>query len=156
LFLFIWLVAEISQQALRIDALNQIWRPGYVGADEEVIKQMYHWMIIASEGLSDSGYFLVIYGFGIGSLLYGLALIKETGFAKWIGTSLLFIGLLSLCSFLRYYLGLDWLDAPVNFAYTWIYPYLQPTVRIAIGIWLLQEISIKYEEGVVEKNRIIN
>lgn len=140
-FMLIWAFAEMSQQALLIDTLNQIWRPGYLGADNDVSKNMFTTLIRAASGISDSKYFLVIYGFGLGSLFYGLAMIWESGFAKWIGISLLFIGVLSLSSFARYYLGINALNAAVNWSYEWIYSYLQPLVRIAIGIWILLEVK---------------
>ncbi len=141
LFLLVWAYTEMSQQSLLIDTLNQIWRPGYIKADNEVSKNMFTTLIKAASGISDSKYFLVIYGFGVGSFLYGLAFVRENGLGKWIGISLIFIGILSLSSFLRYYLGLNSLNGIVNWSYEWIYSYLQPLVRIAIGIWILKEIK---------------
>ena len=140
-FLLVWALTEISQQSLLIDSLNQIWRPGYVEAENEVTKNMFITLINAANGISDSKYFLVIYGFGIGSLLYGMAFVQQNGLAKWIGVALLFIGLLSISSFARYYLGISSLNTIVNWSYEWIYPYLQPLVRIAIGIWIFKEIK---------------
>ncbi|MEM7381167.1 MAG: hypothetical protein AAF361_08200 [Bacteroidota bacterium] len=141
LFLLVWSLTEMSQQALLIDTLNQIWRPAYAAAEGEVEKTAYETLIRAANGISDSKYFLVIYGFGLGSLLFGLAFIREQSLARWIGWALIFIGLLSLASFGRYYLGLGFLDSPVNFSYKFIYPYLQPLVRIAIGLWIFKIIS---------------
>ncbi|RKN78503.1 hypothetical protein [Ulvibacterium marinum] len=144
LFLLVWAYTEMAQQSLLIDTLNQIWRPGYVEADNEVSKNMFETLIKAANGISDSQYFLVIYGFGLGSLFYGLALAQEGGLGKWIGIALLFIGILSLSSFARYYLGVTSLNEIVNWSYKWIYTYLQPLVRIAIGVWILMEIKKRY------------
>lgn len=144
LFLLVWAYTEMAQQSLLIDTLNQIWRPGYVEADNEVSKNMFETLIKAANGISDSQYFLVIYGFGLGSLFYGLALVQESGLGKWIGIALLFIGILSLSSFARYYLGVTSLNEIVNWSYKWIYTYLQPLVRIAIGVWILMEIKKRY------------
>lgn len=140
LFLLVWAYTEMSQQALLIDTLNQIWRPGYLQADGEVSKQMFTTLINVANGISDSKYFLVIYGFGLGSFLFGLAFLHEKHLGKWIGISLLFIGILSLSSFMRFYLGVSSLNGIVNWCYEWIYSYLQPLVRVAIGIWILKEI----------------
>ncbi len=140
-FLLIWAYTEMSQQALLIDALNQIWRPGYLNAENEAVKTTFFTLIEGASGISDSKYFLVIYGFGLGSLLYGLAFINQSGWAKLIGVSLVFIGLLSLFSFGRYYLGLSFLNPIVNWSYEWIYTYLQPLVRIALGIWIFKKIK---------------
>jgi hypothetical protein len=147
LFLFIWAFTELGQQALLIDALNQMWRPGYLGADDEVTKNMFTTLITAVGGLSDSKYFVVIYGFGLGSLFYGLALMNIAGYAKWIGYSLIFIGVLSLSSFGRYYLGLSFLNGFADFSYTYIYPYLQPLVRVAIGFWIFQNLKSLNNSG---------
>ncbi len=139
LFLLLWAFTEMSQQALLIDALNQMWRPGYVNADGEAMKEMFRTLMTAAGGISDSKYFLVVYGFGLGSLIYGLAFVQESGLPKWIGISLLFIGTLSLLSFARYYLDATSLNGIVNWCYEWLYSYLQPLVRVAIGVWILQE-----------------
>lgn len=144
LFLLVWAYTEMAQQSLLIDTLNQIWRPGYVEAGNEVSKNMFETLIKAANGISDSQYFLVIYGFGLGSLFYGWALAQESGLGKWIGIALLFIGILSLSSFARYYLGVTSLNEIVNWSYKWIYTYLQPLVRIAIGVWILMEIKKRY------------
>ncbi|MFY0684981.1 MAG: hypothetical protein JXR20_10550 [Balneola sp.] len=141
LFLSIWAYTEMSQQSLLIDALNQIWRPGYANTDEEVSKRMFTTLIKVANGISDSNYFLLIYGFGTGSFLFGLALVCENILGKLLGISLLFIGILSLASFARYYLGVSLLNNSVNWLYEWIYTYLQPLVRIGIGIWILNEIK---------------
>ena len=143
LFLFVWAYSEIAQQALLIDTLNQIWRPAYLEAPSETIKIMFETLIRGASGISDSKYFLVIYGFGIGTLCYGFAFFQEGGRAKWLGLALVFIGVLSLCSFLRYYLGMSSLDGLVNWVYKYIYPYLQPLVRIAMGLWLLNEVKTR-------------
>jgi hypothetical protein len=145
LFLLVWAYTEMAQQSLLIDTLNQIWRPGYMEADNEASKNMFETLIKAANGISDSKYFLVIYGFGLGSLFYGSALIWESGLGKWIGIALLFIGILSLSSFARYYLGVTSLNEIVNWSYEWIYAYLQPLVRIAIGVWILMEVKKRYD-----------
>lgn len=140
-FLFSWAYTEMSQQALLIDGLNQLWRTGYLETDDTTIKSLYKTLITGASGISDSYYFVVIYAFGLGSLFYGLALRREEVLGRAIGFSLIFIGCLSLASFLRYYLGLSFLNEPVNWLYQWVYPYLQPIVRIAIGVWIWQRVK---------------
>ena len=142
-FLFVWAYTEMSQQSFLIDALNNYWRPGYIEADTDSIKNAFFTLIYGSTGISDSKYFLLIYGFGLGSLLYGLAIYTRHGLGKYIGIALIFIGILSLLSFSRYYLGLVFLSSIVDWVYDWIYAYLQPLVRIAIGIWIFNEIKMK-------------
>jgi len=141
LFLLLWAFTEIMQQSLLIDALNQIWRPAYLNAEDQITQDMYRTLIKGAIGISDSHYFVVIYGFGLGTLFYGLALIQLKEWAKWIGVALVFIGLLSIISFIRYYLNFGQLSLIVDGAYQWVYPYLQPVVRIALGVWILKEIN---------------
>ena len=57
MFLFVWAYTEMSQQALLIDSLNQIWRPGYFMAMDEMSRFEYKTLISAAEGISDSKYF---------------------------------------------------------------------------------------------------
>jgi hypothetical protein len=144
MFIFIWAYTEMSQQALLIDTLNQLWRPGYLSSTTDADRTIYKTLITGASGISDGKYFLVIYGFGVGSLLYGMALIREQRLGKWLGVSLLFIGLLSLGSFARYYLEASFMNGIVNWLYEWIYPYLQPLVRIGIGIWILKEMKLNH------------
>ena len=146
-FLLVWAYTEMSQQVLLIDALNNYWRPGFLAADESMSRNIYLTLIKGSDAISDSQYFLLLYGFGLGSLLYGLALVRENSWVKWIGTALIFIGVLSLCSFLRYYLGLEQLAPIVDWLYKWVYSFLQPLVRLALGAWLLLAMkeNIKHE-----------
>ncbi|MEL6659268.1 MAG: hypothetical protein AAFP77_04310 [Bacteroidota bacterium] len=135
-FLLVWAYTEMSQQSLLIDGLNQIWRPAYLAAQESADQNIYRTLITGTAGYSDSQYFLVIYGFGLGSLCYGLAFLSLGNWAKWLGGALVFIGLLSLAAFSRYYLGMNWLNWVVDSSYSYIYPYLQPLVRIGLGVWL--------------------
>ena len=139
LFLFIWAYTEMSQQALLIDGLNQFWRPGYLNAENEAAKTTFETLIKGTTAISDSQYFVVLYGFGLGSLFLGWALIHQPGLGKWIGYAQIFIGVLSIASFIRYFLGLSFLSPPANFTYQYIYPYLQPLVRVAIGVWIFKE-----------------
>lgn len=139
-FLSVWAYTEMSQQALIIDALNQYWRPGYLNADTDSARAIFATLIEGSKGIADSQYFLLIYGFGFGSLLFGVALFSQQGLAKWIGVAQIFIGLLSLLSFIRYYMGVSFMGPALDFGYDWIYPYLQPAVRVAIGVWLIQQV----------------
>ncbi|MEP2668746.1 MAG: hypothetical protein ABJH04_07120 [Cyclobacteriaceae bacterium] len=139
LFLLIWCYTEMAQQAFVIDALNQIWRAEYLGADHNE-KGTYHILFKVAGGLSDSYYFLLLYGFGLGTLLFALAFIQTSGLARWIGYVLVFIGVLSLLAFASYYLGLTALVDLVGWMYKWIYAWLQPAVRIAISVWLFNQI----------------
>jgi len=138
-FILVWALTEMAQQAFMIDTVNQIWRPDYLSEMDEINKADIRTQLSGVGGLWDFMYFLVIYGFGFGTLLFGLAMIKGDQFAHWIGYAFIFIGILSLLSFIRYYMGLRFLSGFVDWIYTWIYSVLQPLVRIALGIWLWKQ-----------------
>lgn len=140
-FLMVWAYSEMSQQALIIDGLNNFWRPGYLNAPNADSKQLFQTLIEGAKGFSSSQYFLIIYGFGIGSFLFGLALVMEPGLGRLIGISLLLIGIFSIAAFGMYYLGFGSLSKIINGWYQWVYAYLQPLVRIAIGYWIFVRIK---------------
>lgn len=140
-FLLLWCVMEMSQQALLIDALNQQWRPAFLAAQDEMSRDIYLTLIKGTNALSDSKYFVLLYGFAMGSLLYGSAMVREEDLARWIGIAFILIGLLSASAFTSYYLGLGFLSAGVTWCYKWVYPCLQPLVRLALGVWLLKALK---------------
>jgi hypothetical protein len=140
LFILVWAFSEMAQQAYMIDAVNQLWRPGYLQAADEAAKQAFYSQLVGAEAIRDSLYFLVIYGFGLGTLLIGLALLQTDRLGSWIGAAFVLIGILSISSFARYYLGMGFLSGPVDWVYDWIYPVLQPAVRIALGLWLWRQL----------------
>lgn len=140
-FLLVWVVMEMSQQALLIDALNQQWRPAYLAAEEQMGRDIYLTLIKGTNALSDSKYFVLLYAFALGSLLYGLAMIREQGLAKWIGFAFLLLAMLGLAAFMSSYLGFENLAATVAWCDTWVYPYLQPVTRLALGIWILSRLD---------------
>jgi len=141
-FILVWAFSEMAQQAYMIDGVNQAWRPEYLQTAEDATKAAIYSQLVGAEAVRDSMYFLVIYGFGMGTLLVGLGLRKTDRLAGWIGATFIFIGILSISSFLRYYLGLEFLSLPVDWVYDWVYPVLQPAVRVALGIWLWRQIGI--------------
>ncbi|NVJ96983.1 MAG: hypothetical protein HWE25_02460 [Alphaproteobacteria bacterium] len=134
-YLGIWAITEMSQQAYLIDALNQMWRPAYLAA-ESADKAQWKTMILAMNGISDTLYFVLIFGFGLGSFLFGLAFPRENNFDKWLGISITLIGGMSLLAFGYYYANASFAGPIVNFWYDWIYGPLQIGVRLALGGWL--------------------
>ena len=107
---------------------------------EESERESFRTMFEVASGFSDSYYFLLLYGFGMGTLLFGLAFIRLTGLGFWLGVAMIYIGMLSLTAFTGYYLGLP-VTTFTGWNYQWIYPVLQPAVRIGIGVWILIEIK---------------
>ena len=141
LFISIWAITEAAQQAFSIDAVNLYWRTGHVKETDDIIRSAYRINLIGAEAIRDSMYFLLLYAYGIGSTLIGVALIHETVVARISACGFLFFGALSLIAFADYYGGLVFVDAAVNFSFDWIYPILQPISRCLLGVWLWKSAS---------------
>jgi hypothetical protein len=137
-YLLLWTVTEMTQQAFVIDALNQYWRGGLLGAADTTERAAYETLLKGFTGISDSQYFVLLFGFGIGTTFFGFAFLKTDALGNAIGGMLLFIGLLSLTSFAGYYAGLSAVTPFTSWVYTNIYGVIQTGVRIAIGVWLLR------------------
>ncbi len=142
LAIIVWGFAEMAQQAFMIDAVNLVWRPEYLKEVNEIKKTALHTQLSGVGAISDTMYFLVQYGFGSGTLLMGIVLFKVKKLALWIGLANIFIGVSMLMAFTVNYLGLNLFLHPVNLFFEWIYPVLQPAVRITLGIWLWQQIKV--------------
>lgn len=138
-YLGIWAVTEMTQQAYLIDALNQMWRPAYLAA-ENIDKAQWKTLILATDGIADTLYFVLIFGFGLGSLLFGLAFPRHEAFSKWLGLAISTIGGMSLLAFLYYYAGAGFAGPAIDFWYDWIYGPLQIGVRLALGTWLWRRV----------------
>lgn len=137
-YLAIWTITEMSQQAYLIDALNQMWRPAYLAAAEEQ-KQIWQTLIMGMRGISDSQYFIVVFCFGVGSILTGAALYQHGGQARPLGAINCAIGVMSLLAFASYYTGLSEAGPLVQAWYAWIYGPLQVGARVWLGWWLYTE-----------------
>jgi len=141
LAILIWGFTEMAQQAFMIDAVNMIWRPEYLKEVNEINKTALHTQLSGVGAIWDTMYFLVKYGFGLGTLLMGIVLVKAKKLALWIGSANILIGTTMLMAFTADYLGLKFFLLPVDWFYDWIYPVLQPAVRITLGIWLWKQID---------------
>ncbi len=139
LFFLVWGVTECAQQAFAIDAVNQNWRPQYLSLTNERAKSAVFAQLTGAAAISDTMYFLLLYCFGIGSTLIGIALLQSATLAKITGSGFVFFGALSLAAFLNYYAGLVVLSPVVDFCFRNIYPVLQPISRLLLGIWLWKQ-----------------
>ena len=134
----IWTITEVTQQAYLIDALNQMWRPAYLAA-EAGDQAQWRTLIVGLRGISDSQYFVLLFGFSVGSILMGLAFIRQSQATKIIGYISFAIGCMSLLAFMSYYLRLPSVGSAIQIWYTWFYPALQIGVRLLLAWWLLRQ-----------------
>lgn len=135
-YLAVWAITEITQQAYTIDALNQYWRPAYLSSENASDTAAYYAMLKGFDGISNSLYFVLLFGFGVGTFLFGLAFLSAKIIETCIGISLIFIGVLSLTAFLGYYAGLSSITDVTDWIYAYLYGVVQTGVRIALGAWL--------------------
>ena len=135
-YLLVWAVTEMTQQAFIIDALNAYWRPGLLNAASDSERMAYETLITGFDGISDSQYFVLLFAFGVGTMLYGLAFLSADLLGSAIGLTLIFLGLVSLLAFMGYYAGATTVVPLSTWVYANLYGILQTGVRVAMGVWL--------------------
>jgi hypothetical protein len=140
-YLATWAITEMTQQAVNIVALNEYWRPAYLTAGNQTDTAAYYALLKGFEGYSESLYFVLLFGFGMGTLLFGLAFTSAGTFGvrnpeTVLGIVLILIGVLSLTAFLGYYSGLSSIVRVTDWIYAHFYGVVQIGVRIALGVWL--------------------
>lgn len=140
-YLGMWAFTEVSQQAYIIDALNQMWRPAYLAADAEN-RELWRTLITGMNGISDSQYFVVIFAFGVGTVLLGFAFTGRGALAMFLRYGMIVIGIMSLVAFLSYYAGLSGAGSTVGVWYSYIYGPLQIAIRLALALWLWRAASV--------------
>ena len=142
LAVLVWGIAEMAQQAFMIDAVNLVWRPDYLNEADVIKKTELQTHLSGVEAVWDTMYLIIQYGFGLGTLLIGIVLIKADKLAIWIGYTNILIGIFMLMAFTVNFMGLDFFLKPVNLFYGWAYPVLQPVVRFTLGIWLWKQVRL--------------
>ena len=135
-YLAVWAITEMTQQAYTIDALNQYWRPAYLGSENASDTAAYYSMLKGFDGISNSMYFVLLFGFGTGTFLFGLAFLSSNIIENCIGGTLIFIGALSLAAFIGYYAGPSSITQTTDWVYEHFYGVVQTGVRIALCAWL--------------------
>jgi hypothetical protein len=107
------------------------WRVAYPAADEAA-RAVIRINTAMYDGLWDAMYFLLLIGFAIGNLSFGLALIRGTGLTRIVGIFFLAAVALTLTDMTP---ELQWGSLPEPLA-RWSEPAIQPLGRVLIGIWL--------------------
>ena len=146
IFFIFWALTEALQQAFNLDALNNYWRPMLLNATDSETRITATHLLTAFNGIYDSFYFLLLFSFGIGSLLMGSLMIKGKRLQFIIAVSMIYFGVLSLISFITYY-G-PWPEASnfIAWNYQWIYASAQPLTRLLIA-WYLWQYSFESQKS---------
>ena len=127
----LWGATEAGQQALTLFAFNP-WRAAWLAGDPAVRATM-ELRTAVYDGAWNAMYFLLIVGFFIANLLYGLALIRGRGLSRVVGVLYVAAAALTLQIIIVEVGGGQLLPDAVNF---WVYPLIQPLARALIGVWL--------------------
>ncbi|MDZ7639818.1 MAG: hypothetical protein U5J83_16470 [Bryobacterales bacterium] len=126
----LWALTEAGQQALTLVAYHG-WAGAYATADvatQEVLRMqisIYH-------AIWDSMFLLLLIGFLLGNLLYGVAMVNSRGSAWILGVLFLAVAVLTAFGVSREIGGPG---LPPALA-VWLYPIVQPVSRLLVGLWL--------------------
>ncbi|MBC7901139.1 MAG: hypothetical protein H7070_13930 [Saprospiraceae bacterium] len=128
--------AELFRTSMGLFTLNRGWRAAYAETTQETVKSSLRIMMDAWPAVSDSLFFLLILGFLIGNLFYGLTLVRGVHLERIVGIALLIwtaIGVNTLADIA----GFRILSLP-----EWVSWTFQPAVRFMIAWWLWQTPTI--------------
>ena len=131
LFFVLWAFTEAAQQALTVVAFDRTWRASYAAADEAA-RAVIRTQVATYDALWDAMYFLVLIGFLLANILYGVATWRGRGLERVVSTLYFAAAGLTLALLSGELSGPE-LPPTVEF---WLYPALQPLARTLIGVWL--------------------
>ena len=128
----LWGFTEAAQQTLTLTAFHR-WADAYRAADMAA-RETLRTQIAVYDALWDSMFLLILLGFLVGNVLYGIATLHGRGLTRtisWLYFAAAFLTLTILSGELR---GPRLPDIISE----WLYPLLQPAARFLIGVWLWQ------------------
>ena len=126
----LWGFTEAAQQTLTLTAFHR-WAEAYRTADMAA-RETLRTQIAVYDALWDSMFLLLLLGFLVGNVLYGIATLHGRGLTRtisWLYFAAAFLTLTILSGELR---------GPTlpDIISEWLYPLLQPAARFLIGVWL--------------------
>jgi hypothetical protein len=126
--------AELFRTSLALFALNRDWRAGFArGNGDSGAQDVFRPLLAAWPGLNDALFFLLIVGFLLGNLFYGISFLSAAGgLDRLLAILLLIWAGLGCYTLLAQYSGVVSLPALPDWT-AWTY---QPLLRLLLGIWL--------------------
>jgi hypothetical protein len=131
----LWAFTEAGQQTLTLFAFDP-WREAYATADAAT-REAIRLRTDIYDGIWNGMYVLLLIGFAIGNLFFGIAMVREKYFTRIVGLFFLAGFALTLTNFAGEF-GFA-LPAPLD---SWSYPAIQPLGRVLVGIWLWRAAAI--------------
>lgn len=132
-------LAELLRTAMGLFAVNRAWRAGYAQATDESVKLGLRTLLEGWPGVSDGFFFLLVLGFLIGNLCFGLSYVRGAGAERYVGIALLLWSALGLNTLSGYFAGLNLVSVP-----EWVSWTFQPAVRFFIAWFLWHEVSAEF------------
>ena len=133
LWFILWGFTELLGVSINIWAVNMKWRAGFDAADAAG-REILTANLQGFSAIWDAMFFLLLVGFFLGTLFFGLAAARGKGLERLVGLLLLLAAPLTVGIFLGEYTPITWMNAVTG----WIYPFLQPVSRALMGVWLWQ------------------
>jgi hypothetical protein len=127
----LWAFLEAAQQGLTLVAFDRIWRRAFLAADATE-RAAIAGHVAVYDALWDALFFVLVIAIALGSLLYGLILVRGAGLERLVGVLYLLIATWS-----AHGTAVDW-GAPTlpTLLDDWLYPVVQPVARFLTGLWL--------------------
>jgi hypothetical protein len=133
-------VAELFRTSLALFALNRDWRASFARATSDYSAQdILRPLLAAWPGVNDALFFLLVVGFLLGNLCYGISFVSSPRrFDRLVGITLFLWAGLGCLTLLQQYAGVRSLPVPPDWI-AWTY---QPLVRVMIGLWLWNAVPV--------------
>jgi hypothetical protein len=126
----LWGFTEAGQQTLTLAAFHR-WARAWPEADSAT-REILRAHIATYDALWDAMFLLLLLGFFIANVLYGLATVRERGLTRMLGYFYFGAAFLTLAIFSGEVGG----PSLPPLLEAWLYPLLQPAARALIGVWL--------------------
>ena len=127
----LWAATEAGQQTMTLFAYDK-WRAAWATADE-LTRAQIRTNAMMYDGLWDAMYFLLLIGFTIGNLCFGLVMVRRRGLTRVVGGFFLAAAALTVFWNMLPELGGPTLPESIT---PWLYPAIQPLGRTLIGVWI--------------------
>jgi hypothetical protein len=131
----LWAFTEAGQQTLTLFAFDP-WREAYATADAAT-RAAIRLRTDIYDGIWNGMYVLLLIGFAIGNLCFGIAMVRAKDLTRIVGLFFLAGFVLTSTNFAGEF-GFV-LPSPLD---AWSYPAIQPLGRVLVGVWLWRAATI--------------
>jgi hypothetical protein len=127
-------LAEFFRVSFALNAITS-WRARLLNEPNSEIRELLKENLLSWPQINDALFFLLVFGFLLGNICYGVATFKSSGLEKWISNLLFVWAALGCITMFHEFLNQTWMNFVPDFiSYTY-----QPLVRILIGVWLWKQ-----------------